>query len=86
MGRGPQYYIPSFVEIGQVHVVLQEKIFEGFLAYMGMVAIMVILPSCRQQIFLSPTHGGSTPNLALIGQAVSEKMFEHCERRTTTMD
>ena len=27
--------------------------------------------------FFPPTHGGSTLNLALIGEAVSE-MFEHC--------
>ena len=50
-----------------------EKIFEGFLPYMGVAAILV-----------PPTKGGSTYNLALIGTAVSEKkMFEHCERRRT---
>ena len=31
MGRSPQYYIPSFVEIGLP--VPEEKIFEGFLPY-----------------------------------------------------
>ena len=30
---------------------------------------------------LSPTQGGSTQKLALISQAVLEKMFEHCEGR-----
>ena len=30
MGRSPQYYIPSFVEIG---LPVPEKIFEGFLPY-----------------------------------------------------
>ena len=38
MGRSPKYYIhvhvPSFVEIGLP--VLENKIFEGFLPYMGM--------------------------------------------------
>ena len=31
MGRSPQYYIPSFVEIGQP--VPEKKIFEGVLPY-----------------------------------------------------
>ena len=38
MGWSPQCYIPSFVEIGQA--VLEKKIFEGFLPYMGMLAIL----------------------------------------------
>ena len=33
MGRSPRCYIPSFVKIGQP--VLEKKIFEGFLPYMG---------------------------------------------------
>ena len=37
-----------------------------------------------QKKSVPPTQGGSTLNLALIGQAVSEKkMSEHCGRRTT---
>ena len=32
MGRSPGCYIPSFVEIGRL---VPEKIFEGFLPYMG---------------------------------------------------
>ena len=32
--------------------------------------------------FVPPSIGGSTKNLALIGQAVSEKMFEKCGRTT----
>ena len=36
MGRS---YIPGFVEIGPP---LQEKIFEGLLPYMGMVAILIM--------------------------------------------
>ena len=51
MGWSPRCYIPSFVKIG---LPVLEKIFEGFLPYMGVAA-----------------------NLALIGQAVSEKkMFK----------
>ena len=34
MGRSPKYYIPNFVEIGQL---VPKKIFEGFLPYMGAV-------------------------------------------------
>ena len=30
----------------------------------------------REQTFVPPTQGGLTYNLALIGQAVLEKMFE----------
>ena len=40
MGWRPRCYIPSFVEIGPL--VLEKKIFEWFLPYMGLVAIMVI--------------------------------------------
>ena len=40
MGRSPRCYIPSFVEIGPP--VLEKKIFEGFLPYMGMTAILVM--------------------------------------------
>ena len=37
--RSPRCYIPSFVEIGPP---VPEKIFEGFLPYMGMAAILVM--------------------------------------------
>ena len=50
--------------------------FEGFLPYMGVAAILVMLPRCHEQTFVPPTQGGSTLNLALIGQAVLEKMLE----------
>ena len=44
--------------------------FEGVLQYVSVASILVdVLP---------PTHGGSTQNVALFGQAVLEKMFEHC--------
>ena len=75
MGWSPQCYIPSFVKIGPP--VLEKKIFEGFLPYMGVAAILVMRPRCREQNIVPPTQGGSTLNLALIGPAVWEKkMFE----------
>ena len=40
MGWSPGCYIPSFVEIGPP--VPEKKIFEGFLPYMGVVAIVVM--------------------------------------------
>ena len=40
MGRSPQCYIPSFVEISPA--VPEKKNFEGFLPYMGVAAILVM--------------------------------------------
>ena len=40
MGWSPRCYIPSFMKIGPP--VLEKKIFEGFLPYMGMAAILVM--------------------------------------------
>ena len=37
MGWSPRCYIPSFVEIG---LPVREKIFEGFLPYMGVAAFI----------------------------------------------
>ena len=39
MGWSPRCYIPSFMEIGPS---VLEKMFEGFLSYMGMAAILVM--------------------------------------------
>ena len=39
IGSSPQYYMPSFLEIGPP---VLEKIFEGFLPYMGVTAILVM--------------------------------------------
>ena len=50
----------------------EEEDFLSFFTIYGMVAILVLWPRCREQTFVLPTQG----NLALIGQAVSEKMFE----------
>ena len=43
--------LPSFVEIGLP--VPEKKIFKGFLPYMGMEAILVMLPASCPQIFIS---------------------------------
>ena len=55
-----------------------EKIFEEFLPYMAVAAILVMWPIPREQTFVPPSHWGSIWNLALIGQAVLEKqIFEN---------
>ena len=41
MGWSPQCYIPNFVEIGLL--VLEKKIFEVFLPYMGKAAIILVI-------------------------------------------
>ena len=70
MDWSPRYYIPSFVEIGPP--VLEKKIFER----------LVMWPRSREQTYVPPIQGGSTQNLALIGQAVSEKkLFENVNGR-----
>ena len=80
LGLSPRCYIPSFVEIGPP--VLGQKT-KGFYHILGVMAIMVMLPRCREQTFVSPTQGGSTSNLALIGQAALEKkMFIIVDVRT----
>ena len=37
-----------------------EEVFEGFLTYMGVSAILVMWPTCCEQNFVPPTQGGST--------------------------
>ena len=49
MGWSPQCYIPSFVEVSPP--VLEQKIFEWFLPYIGVAAILVMLPASCHQIF-----------------------------------
>ena len=76
MSPKPQCYTPRPKVTGPL--VPEKKIFEGFLPYMGMAAILVMWPRCPEQTFVPPTHGGSTWNLALIGPAVLEKkIFEN---------
>ena len=71
MGRGPQCYIPSFLEIGLP--VPEKKIFEGILPYMGMAAILVMCPASYQQIFISMYLKVYIQNLVKNGSVVSEK-------------
>ena len=81
MGPSPQCYIPSRKVIGLL--VLEKKIFEGFLLYMSVAAILIMWPRPCEQTFVHPSHLGSVWNLALIGQAVLEKeVFENGVRRT----
>ena len=80
MGPSPKCYILSHKVIGPLF--LKKKIFEGFLPYMGVAAILVMWPRPRKQTFVPPSHWGSIWNLALIGQAVLEKkIFENGGRR-----
>ena len=82
MGRSPRCYIPSFVKISPP--VLEKKIFKVFTIYghgghLGHVTWTIYIN------FRSPSQGGSTENLALIGQAVSEeKIFKNDGRRRLT--
>ena len=69
MGR---CYIPSSMEISLL--VTEKKIFKGFLPYMGMVAILVMLPASFHQIFISLYLKAFIKNLVQIGKVVSEKI------------
>ena len=72
MGRCPRCYIPSFVKIGPP--VLEKKIFEGFLQYMGMAAILVMGPASCHQICISWYLKAFMQNLIQNGPVVSEKI------------
>ena len=72
MGRSPPCYIPSFVKIGPP--VLEEKIFEGFLPYMGMAAILIMCPASCHQICISLYLKAFIQNLIQNGPVVSEKI------------
>ena len=72
MGWSPLCYIPSFVEI--CLPVSEKKIFEGFLPYMDVEAILVILPASCHQIFVSLYLKAFIINLVQIGTLVSEKI------------
>ena len=68
--------MPSFLEISLL--VSEKKVFDGFLPYMGMAAIFVMLPRLFIYTLIHPFYRCFTKNLALIGQAVSEeKTFEY---------
>ena len=51
----------------------EKKIFEGFLPYMGMAAILVMCPASCHQIFISLYLKAFIKNLVQIGTIVSEK-------------
>ena len=71
MGWSPRCYIPSFVEIS---LPASEKIFKGFLPYVGMVATLVMRPASCHQIFISLYLKAFIKNLVQIGKVVSEKI------------
>ena len=71
MGWSLGCYIPGFVEIGPP--IPEEKIFEGFVPYMGVVAILVMCPASCYQIFISLYLKAFIQNLVQIG-TVSEKI------------
>ena len=71
MGWSPRCYIPSFVKISPP---VPEKIFEGFLPYRGVAAILVMGPASCHQIFVSLYRRAFIKNLVQIGTVVSEKI------------
>ena len=62
---------PSFVEIGPP--IPEKRIFEGFLPYMGMAAILLMSPASYQQILISMYLKAYMQNLVKNGPVVSEK-------------
>ena len=52
-----------------------EKIFKGFLPYVGMAAILVMGPATCHQIFIALYLKAFIKNLVQIGNAVSEKIW-----------
>ena len=72
MGWSPGCYIPSFMEIGLP--VPEKKIFKGFLPYIGMAAILVMLPASCHQIFISLYLKAFIQSLLQINTVVSEKI------------
>ena len=84
MDRSPQCYIRSYMEIRPP--VPEKKIFEGFFTYMGVAAIGHVTWTIDIN-FGSPFPRRLHINLALIGQAVSEKKtFEIVDGRLRTTD
>ena len=61
----------------------REEDFLWVLPYMGMAAILVMLPGPFEQTFVPPPHGNATWNLVSFGPVVSEeKTFKECGRQT----
>ena len=61
----------SFVEMG---LPVPEKIFKGFLPYVGMAAILVMGPASCHQIFISLYLKAFIKKFVQIGKVVSEKI------------
>ena len=81
----PQCYIPSFKAISLV--VLEKKIFERFLPYMGMAAILAMWPGPFEQILNLPLPGCCIWKKMEIGPGVSEeKQFEKDDDTDATDD
>ena len=82
MGRRPRLYIPSFVEIGQP--VAEKRFLKGFTIY-GHDGHLDHVTWTIYTNFGSPCPRRlHIKYLALIGQVVSEKIFENGGRRQTT--
>ena len=71
MSWSSQCYIPRFMKTGPL---VPEKIFEGFLPYMGVAAILVMSPATCHQIFISLYLKAFIQNLVQINTVVSEKI------------
>ena len=72
MGWSPQCYIPSYVEFRPP--VPEKYIFDWFLPYRGMAAILVMWPVSCHQIFISLYLKAFIQRLVLICTVVSEKI------------
>ena len=59
----------------EVSLLVPEKIFKGFLQYMGMAAILVMRPASCHQIFISLYLKAFIKNLVQIGKVVPEKIW-----------
>ena len=72
MGLSPQCYIPSYVEFGPP--VPKKNIFDWFLPYRGVAAILVMSPVSCHQIFIYLYLKAFIQSLVQIGTVVSEKI------------
>ena len=74
MGWSLRCYMPSFKEIGQL--VPEKKLFEGFLPYIGVAAILVMWPaSCTQNFHFSLYLKANIQNFVRNGPVASEKIW-----------
>ena len=72
IGPSPQWYIQSFVKIG---LLVPKKKIQKVLTIYGCGGHLGHVTEMLEIKFWFSLHGGSTQNLALIGQAVSEEKF-----------